>query len=101
MIHGVFRQSLPSVLALTAPARPRTKKRLPMSFRDNLQHLRAERDMTQEQLAALFAPRLSASDPASFEPEGTSVMWFWAAWPIGGMVCGIISLLWNTFGKDC
>ena len=50
-------------------------------------------------LAALFAPVLTAPDPSNFDPEGTSAMWFWVAWPIGGMLCGIASLLMNAFGK--
>ena len=49
-------------------------------------------------LAMLFAPALTAPDPSSFEPEGTSAMWFWAAWPVGGMVCGIVVLLMRAFG---
>lgn len=51
-------------------------------------------------LALLFAPVLASPDPSNFKPEGTSAMWFWAAWPVGGMVCGIISLLWEAFGKE-
>lgn len=50
-------------------------------------------------LAMLFAPALSCPDPSSFEPEGTSAMWFWTAWPIGGMLCGIVTLLMNAFGR--
>lgn len=51
-------------------------------------------------LALLFVPALSSPDPSGFEPEGTPTMWFWLAWPIGGMLCGIVSLLWEAFGKD-
>lgn len=50
-------------------------------------------------LALLFAPVLSCPDPSSFEPEGTSAMWFWAAWPAGGMLCGIVALLMEAFRK--
>ena len=48
-------------------------------------------------LALLFAPVLGTSDPSSFEPEGTSAMWFWVAWPVGGLICGIVSILWEAF----
>lgn len=51
-------------------------------------------------LALMFAPVLASPDPSSFEPEGTSAMWFWAAWPLGGMLCGIVTLLWEAFGKE-
>ncbi|HIS39276.1 MAG TPA: helix-turn-helix transcriptional regulator [Candidatus Aphodovivens avistercoris] len=50
-------------------------------------------------LAALFVPMFSAPDPSNFDPEGTSAMWFWVAWPVGGMLCGVASLLMNAFGK--
>ena len=50
-------------------------------------------------LVLLFAPVLALPDPSSFEPEGTTAMWFWAAWPVGGLVCGIVALLWDAFGK--
>lgn len=51
-------------------------------------------------LMLLFVPALSAPDPSGFEPEGTPTMWFWLAWPVGGMLCGIVSLLWEAFGRD-
>lgn len=50
-------------------------------------------------LALLFAPALTAPDPSAFEPEGTSAMWFWVAWPVGALLCGIVTLLWEAFGK--
>ena len=50
-------------------------------------------------LAALFAPVLASPNPDSFEPEGTSAMWFWVAWPIGGTLCGIVTLIWEAFRK--
>lgn len=50
-------------------------------------------------LALLFAPALTAPDPDAFEPEGTSAMWFWVAWPVGALLCGIVTLLWEAFGK--
>lgn len=50
-------------------------------------------------LALLFAPALTAPDPSAFEPEGTSAMWFWVAWPAGALLCGIVTLLWEAFGK--
>lgn len=51
-------------------------------------------------LALLFALALAAPDPDAFEPEGTTAMWFWVAWPVGGLVCGIVALLWEAFGKE-
>ena len=51
-------------------------------------------------LGLLFYPIFTAPDPAHFEPEGTSTMWFWMAWVVGGMLCGIVSLLMNAFGKQ-
>lgn len=50
-------------------------------------------------LILLFAPVLASPDPSNFTPEGTSAVWFWTAWPIGGMLCGIIALIWEAFGK--
>lgn len=50
-------------------------------------------------LYLLFEPILTSPDPSNFTPEGTSAMWFWVAWPAGGMLCGIVSLLMNAFGK--
>lgn len=26
-------------------------------------------------------------------------MWFWLAWPVGGLVCGIVALLMDAFGS--
>ncbi|WP_308616664.1 helix-turn-helix transcriptional regulator [uncultured Enorma sp.] len=51
-------------------------------------------------LALLFAPVLASPDPDAFEPEGTSAMWFWLAWPVGGLICGIVAVLWDAFGKQ-
>lgn len=51
-------------------------------------------------LALLFAPVLASPDPDAFEPEGTSAMWFWLAWPAGGLICGIVAVLWNAFSKQ-
>lgn len=51
-------------------------------------------------LALLFAPVLASPDPDAFEPEGTSAMWFWLAWPVGGLICGIVAVLWNAFSKQ-
>lgn len=48
----------------------------------------------------LFAPVFSAPNMDSWTPEGTSAMWFWVAWPVGGMVCGIVTLLWEAFGRE-
>lgn len=50
-------------------------------------------------LGLLFAPVLSSPYPSNFESEGTSAMWFWTAWPVGGMLCGIVALLMNAFGR--
>ena len=51
-------------------------------------------------LALLFAPVFSAPNMDSWTPEGTSAMWFWVAWPVGGLLCGIVSLLWEAFGRE-
>lgn len=51
-------------------------------------------------IVLLFAPVLAAPNPDAFEPEGTTAMWFWLAWPVGGLVCGIVALLWEAFGKE-
>lgn len=51
-------------------------------------------------LALMFAPVLASPDPSNFQPEGTSAMWFWVAWPVGGMLCGIVALIWEAFGKE-
>lgn len=50
--------------------------------------------------ALLFIPVLSSPDPSSFEPVGTTAMWFWLAWVAGGLVCGIVSVMMDAFGKD-
>lgn len=50
-------------------------------------------------LALLFVPVFSSPDPSHFEPAGTSAVWFWVAWPIGGMLCGVVSLIWKAFGE--
>ena len=50
--------------------------------------------------ALLFGPVLASPDPSAFEPEGTPTMWFWVAWPVGGMLCGIVSLLFEAFSAD-
>lgn len=50
-------------------------------------------------LVLLFAPVLSSPDPGNFEPRGTSAAWFWLAWPVGGLLCGVASLLMDAFGK--
>ncbi len=47
----------------------------------------------------LFAPVFSSGDPSSFNPEGTSAMWFWMAWVVGGLLCAIVTILMNAFGK--
>ena len=49
-------------------------------------------------LALLFAPVFSAPDPSAFDPAGTSAMWFWVAWPVGGMLCGVVTVLMRAFG---
>lgn len=51
-------------------------------------------------LALLFAPVFSAPNMDSWTPEGTSAMWFWVAWPVGGLICGIVTLLWEAFGRE-
>ena len=51
-------------------------------------------------LALLFAPVFSAPNMDSWTPEGTSAMWFWVAWPVGGLVCGIVTLLWEAFDRE-
>lgn len=27
-------------------------------------------------------------------------MWFWVVWPVGGMLCGIVTFIWEAFGKE-
>ena len=49
--------------------------------------------------ALLFAPIFSAPGLDAFEPEGTSAMWFWVAWPVGGLLCGVVSVLMKAFGS--
>ena len=49
-------------------------------------------------LALLFAPVFLAPDPSAFDPAGTSAMWFWVAWPVGGMLCGVVTVLMRAFG---
>ena len=51
-------------------------------------------------LGLLFAPVLTSANPDAFEPLGTSAAWFWVAWPVGGMICGIVTLIWEAFGRD-
>ena len=51
-------------------------------------------------LALLFGPALASPNPDAFEPEGTPAMWFWLAWPVGGLICGIVAVLWDAFGKQ-
>ena len=48
----------------------------------------------------LFAPVFSAPNMDSWTPEGTSAMWFWVAWPVGALVCGVVALLWEAFGGE-
>ena len=43
---------------------------------------------------------LASPNPDAFEPEGTPAMWFWLAWPVGGLICGIVAVLWDAFGKQ-
>ncbi|MDO4429226.1 MAG: helix-turn-helix transcriptional regulator [Atopobiaceae bacterium] len=50
-------------------------------------------------LTLLFIPVFATPDPSAFEPEGTSAMWFWVAWPVGGMLCGIVTILMKAFGR--
>lgn len=51
-------------------------------------------------LMMLFLPAMSSPDPDSFSPEGTTASIFWLAWPIGGLICGVVSVLWKGFGKE-
>ena len=50
-------------------------------------------------LVLLFIPVFSAPDMDAFNPEGTSAMWFWMAWVVGGMLCGVVAILMNAFGE--
>lgn len=50
-------------------------------------------------LTLLFAPVLSTPDPSAFEPEGTSAMWFWMAWVVGALLCGVATVLMRAFGS--
>lgn len=51
-------------------------------------------------VALLFGPALASPNPDAFEPKGTPAMWFWLAWPVGGLICGIVAVLWDAFGKQ-
>lgn len=51
-------------------------------------------------LALLFVPLFASPDISHFNAQGTSVAWFWVAWPLGGMICGIVALIWEAFGKE-
>lgn len=53
-------------------------------------------------LALLFIPlgNPEAWTSGKFEPLGTTAAWFWLAWVVGGLLCGIVALLMNAFGKD-
>lgn len=53
-------------------------------------------------LVMLFAPLGDPSNwiEGSFEPLGTTAAWFWVAWPVGGLLCGIVALLMDAFAKD-
>lgn len=53
-------------------------------------------------LAMLFVPlgNPEAWSSGEFEPMGTTAAWFWLAWIVGGLLCGIAALLMNAFGKD-
>ena len=51
-------------------------------------------------LGLLFAPVLASPDPSAFDPVGTSAMWFWVAWPVGGLLCGIVVVLMRAFRRD-
>lgn len=49
----------------------------------------------------LFMPILTSPDPKSFNPQGTSAMWFWLVWPIGALIGLIVTNLMNGFdNKD-
>lgn len=50
-------------------------------------------------LALLFVPVFQAPDPSEFDPVGTSAMWFWVAWPVGALLCGVASVLMKAFGR--
>ena len=47
----------------------------------------------------LFAPVFSSDDLSNFNPEGTSAMWFWMSWVVGGLLCAIVSILMGAFGR--
>lgn len=47
----------------------------------------------------LFIPVLSSPDPSNFQPEGTTAMWFWFPWVAGGLACGIVRVMMDTFEK--
>lgn len=53
-------------------------------------------------LVMLFAPMGQAGtwSRGDFNPEGTTVMWFWVAWVVGALLCGIVSVLMQAFAKD-
>ena len=51
-------------------------------------------------LALLFVPVFSAPSLDTWTPEGSSAMWFWVAWPVGGLLCGVVSVLWKAFSRE-
>lgn len=50
-------------------------------------------------LLLLFVPLGSSGAwrGGDFNPEGTTAMWFWVVWPIGGVLCGMAALLMRAF----
>lgn len=52
-------------------------------------------------LFMLFAPvgLTDAWRGGDFVPEGTTATWFWVVWPIGGILCGVVTVLMKAFGR--
>ena len=53
-------------------------------------------------LVMLFAPMGQAGTWrwGEFNPEGTTAMWFWLAWVVGGLLCGVVSVLMKAFASE-
>lgn len=49
-------------------------------------------------LLMLFVPIALYGD--DIDPVRTTTGWFWLAWAVGGLLCGMVSLLMRAFGKQ-
>lgn len=50
-------------------------------------------------LLLLFGPLFSGQNIDDIDWASGSATYFWLAWPVGGMICGIVALLMNAFGS--